>query len=147
MAVQLSLSSTVSGRGGRRVGSGARPRSRSILAAADPLVAVRLASPWRWSPQTLSLAGFHLSSVGAGGSSGGGGGDQQQLWRRVGHSQSLSCPAGGQRATALRLAEVSGRQGESVGKICDKQIWAYYNCCIMLDCYLFSLLGFSQSFI
>ena len=70
---------------------------------------VRLASPWRWSPQTLSLAGFHSSRGGAGGSSGGGGGDQpqqQQLWRRVGHSQSLGHSQSGGGATALPLPEV-----------------------------------------
>ena len=55
--------------GGRRRG---RAASQQInLGGGGRAAAVPwLASPWRWSPQTLSLAGFHLSSVGAGGSSG-----------------------------------------------------------------------------
>ena len=57
----------------------------------------------------MSLAGFHSSRGGAGGSSGGGGGDQpqqQQLWRRVGHSQSLGHGQSGGGAAALPLLEV-----------------------------------------
>ena len=66
---------------------------------------VRLASPWRWSPQTLSLAGFHSS--GAGGSSGR---RRRPAALEESHSQSLGHSPGG----AAAAASPGGKNGKGL---------------------------------